>query len=254
MSAGAGIRLIGDEQGMSLIELLVAMLGAIVVVGAAFAIYIIALHQTTRISDRVQADQTGRNAMATIVEELHSSCLQKEFTPIGEKSTPSSLWFEDAASKEAQISSLKSSAEAYDDHVYLNGTTLIDERFPSESGTLPKEFVFNTTTPSAKLQLAQDVSKTSSTTPYFEYYEYAKSASSGTETSGVNALKAVTLKETQELGSTAKKVAAVKVNFTVTAREGNEAQGKQAAPFSNEVTLAFGLPSSEATIEDAPCQ
>lgn len=258
MSSPTVISRLRDERGFTLIELLVAMAGATVVVAAALAIYVVALHQTTRISDREQADQFGRTAMSQIVEELHSSCLQKEFVPVQEKSTPSKLIFQDAASNEAQISSSKAKAEAYEDRIVwtkIKGSegTLVDERYPVESGTLPKEFKF-ATTPSSKVTLATNISQTNEETPFFRYYEYAKKADSGSETTGVGALSKITLEKEETVGAKAAKVAGVEVNFTIVDREANGFQTQQKAPFSNEVVLAFGLPASEAQIEEKPCQ
>ena len=258
MSSPTGIYRLGDERGFTLIELLVAMAGATVVVAAALAIYVVALHQTTRIGDRQQADQFGRTAMSQIVEELHSSCLQKEFVPVQKKSTPNKLIFQDAASNEAQISSSKAKAEAYEDRIVwtkVKGSegTLVDERYPVESGTLPKEFKF-AALPSSKVTLATNISQTPKETPFFKYYEYAKKASSGSETTGVGALGEISLKGEEELGAKAATVAAVEINFTIAAREENGFQTQQQFPFSNEVILAFGLPASEAQIEEKPCQ
>jgi len=264
MSPVSGIGLVGDERGFTLVELLVAMVGAIVIVFAAFSIYIVALHQSTRISDRVQVDQIGRSAMTTIVEELHSSCLQKGLAPIRPKSTPEELLFVDGDSKEAQISSSVSKAEAYEDRVVWKpaSSTLTDERYPVESGTvsnpLPEHFVY-ATTPSAKRQLATNVTESTAKgggkVPIFQYYEYAAKATTGSATEGVTTLQAISLKAKEELGETrAKKVAAVTTSFTVAPREANQFQEHEAVPFANEVILAFGLPASEATIEAVPCQ
>ncbi len=258
MSSPTGISRLRDERGFTLIELLVAMAGATIVVAAALAIYVVALHQTTRISDREQADQFGRTAMNQIVEELHSSCLQKEFVPVQEKSTPSELFFQDAASNEAQISSSKAKAEAYEDRIVWTKAkgsegTLVDERYPVESGTLPKTFKF-APTPSSKVRLATNISQTNLETPFFKYYEYAKKATGGSETTGVGALEPIKLNGGETLGAKAAKVAGVEINFTIVDREENGFQTQQKAPFSNEVVLAFGLPASEAQIEEKPCQ
>lgn len=261
MRPAGSIPSVGDEHGFTLIELLVAMIGATVVVTAALAIYIVALHQSTRVSDRVQADQTGRTAMTQIVEKLHSSCLQKEFVPVREKSKSSELRFVNAASSEATIGSTKAKPEAYEDRLVWSKSsgsegTLTDERYPVESGTLPKEYKFSTT-PSAQIRLATNVSQTvkeGKTLPFFKYYEYAEKASSGSETGGVEALTPIALVGEQELSGKAAEAAAVEVNFTVAAREANAFQSHEKVPFSNEVILAFGLPSSEATIEQKPCQ
>jgi Tfp pilus assembly protein PilV len=257
MSPATGIPPLGDEHGFSLIELLVAMIGATVVVAAALVIYVVALHQSTRITDRVQADQSGRRAMTQIVEELHSSCIQKELAPVQAKSTPSQLWFRDATSSEAQISSSKAKAEAFEDRIIWKNEALTDERLPSESGTLPKEFVF-ASTPSSKVLLATNVAETAEggkSIPIFQYYKYAKKAESGGAETGVNALTPISLSSGEELGETrAKEVSAVTISFTAATRETNAYQSKQTVPFTNEVILAFGLPASESTIEQKPCQ
>ena len=65
---------LGDEHGFTLVEMLVAMVAGIVVVGALVALLTISLDQETQITDRVQDDRAGRSAMNVMLEELHSSC------------------------------------------------------------------------------------------------------------------------------------------------------------------------------------
>jgi len=94
---------LGDERGFTLIELLVAMIAGLVLTGALLAILEISLRQTTRLTDRVQVDRSGRTAMSNIVDELHSSCTGFGATSIqAPSSTPVSplarlgatdLWF-----------------------------------------------------------------------------------------------------------------------------------------------------------------
>jgi prepilin-type N-terminal cleavage/methylation domain-containing protein len=78
-----------DERGMTLLELLVAMVAGVVVTGALLATLEFALRQNTSISDRAQADRTGRAAMNVILEQLHSSCTGFGSTAIqGPSTTP----------------------------------------------------------------------------------------------------------------------------------------------------------------------
>ena len=70
-----------------------AMVVGIVVTGALFAILEVSLHQTSRITDRVQATQLGRTAMTKMVDELHSGCLAREFAPVQAGSGPKELRF-----------------------------------------------------------------------------------------------------------------------------------------------------------------
>src|SRR5271157_4302266 len=61
-------------HGFTLIETLVAMLTAILVLGALLAILEFSLKQEARVADAVETNRISRTAMATITEELHSSC------------------------------------------------------------------------------------------------------------------------------------------------------------------------------------
>jgi hypothetical protein len=89
-----------SEQGFSLMELLVAMLASIVVVIALYTIINFTLNQEVRTNEIAQADQVGRTALGSIVEELHSSCtgvapIQQPSAPVSPltKSGPLSMWF-----------------------------------------------------------------------------------------------------------------------------------------------------------------
>ncbi|HUB37075.1 MAG TPA: type II secretion system protein [Solirubrobacteraceae bacterium] len=62
------------QDGFTLMELLMAMLTAIVVVGALLSILDISLQQESRVVNRAQANQIGRTAMSNIIDQLHSAC------------------------------------------------------------------------------------------------------------------------------------------------------------------------------------
>ena len=96
---------ISDEAGISLVELLVAMVSALVVAAAIMGLLVVSQHQTAILRDVGQATQYGRTAMTRIVDELHSSCIAKEFAPVQKESTPSKLILQNAYSKEAEIKS-----------------------------------------------------------------------------------------------------------------------------------------------------
>ena len=84
-------------------ELVVAMAAGIVVTGALFAILDVSLHQSARITDKVQADQLGRTAMTAMTDELHSACIAPEVTPVQAESSGTELRFVTAYGKEAVL-------------------------------------------------------------------------------------------------------------------------------------------------------
>jgi Tfp pilus assembly protein PilW len=241
-----------DESGFSLMEVLVAMVSGIIVMGALFAILQISLRQTSSITDKVQADQLGRTAMTRLIDELHSACIAPGFTPIQAESSETELRFVDAFSEEAVI------PRAVEHRVVWNEVqqTLRDFERPS-SGEWPKFTFPGPATPSAGTLVATNVTKTSGSTPIFQYSKYATKSSGTSESESelaAGTLTPIPVKPGEGLTeSTAKEAASVLVTFT-TAPTDNYTARSRSVPFSNRVTLALGSPSSESTIKDGPCQ
>jgi prepilin-type N-terminal cleavage/methylation domain-containing protein len=73
-----------DEEGFTLVELLVVILIGSVVMLALFGLVDMALPASRRINDRVETDSTGRNAMDRVVRELRTaSCARTGKTAAG---------------------------------------------------------------------------------------------------------------------------------------------------------------------------
>ena len=123
---------IPQQHGFTLIETLVAMISGVVVTGATFSVLIVSLHQTSRITDSVQATQLGRTAMTHVIDELHSVCLARKFSPVQENSSDSKLIFVNAYSKESVISK----TEAYEHEIEWSGeaTQKLTDTVTSASG------------------------------------------------------------------------------------------------------------------------
>ena len=85
--------IVRDQRGFTLIEMLVAILTGLIVLFATFAILNVSLSQSSRIADRVSADQRSRIAMEKIVQELHSSCVSINENPILAGSEPNKIIF-----------------------------------------------------------------------------------------------------------------------------------------------------------------
>jgi Tfp pilus assembly protein PilW len=236
---------LGDTAGFTLIELLVGMLSAIVVTGALFAILIVSLHQTARISGHVQATQLGRITMARMVDELHTACIAKEFTPIQEKSTENKLIFESGYGREAVLKNAYLHAITYSSAA----GTLVETTYASNGGEWPK-FSYEATGKTTRI--GEYISKTG-TTAVFQYFKYAPSS---TSTSAVTTLKPVELTKEEEAkglsATNAKEVAAVLITYTAGTAEAK--QYKPTIELSNQVTLAFSAPSAETPIVAKPCE
>jgi Tfp pilus assembly protein PilW len=239
-------RLAGGEHGFTLIETLVAMISGVVVTGATFSILIVALHQTSRITDSVQATQLGRTTMTRVIDELHSACIARKFTPVQEGSSGIKLIFVNAYSKESVIKK----TEAYEHEIEWNSATekLTDTVTPASSGEWPN-FTFAATP--TKTVLGEHIAKEGSN-PIFKYYEYGETYSSGSS-APVSTLTEMTIPTGGMKATEAANVAAVLVSFTTKPIDGQTALSR-AAEFSNQYTIAFGSPSSETTIVDGPCQ
>jgi type II secretory pathway pseudopilin PulG len=149
----------GRETGFTLIELLVAMLGGIVIMLATFALIDLTLENTTRITDRVQATQSGRSFLEQTVSELNSGCVADDVSPV-QAATPSGI--SPAVSSDAThlvfVSGEGDSASATPTlHVLsLSGTTLTDTSYAGTGGSAPTltvgpTWTFATTSSSARV-------------------------------------------------------------------------------------------------------
>jgi type II secretory pathway pseudopilin PulG len=241
-----------DERGFTLIETLVAILTGVIVTGALFAILEVSLRQTSRITDVVQADQLGRGSMTQIIGELRSACISPEFTPIQEKSTESTLWFQDAYSSKPVIEK----GETYEHELVWSesGKTLTDNIYAASGGEWPK-FTFPSKPTSSKLigeNIVQAENSKGKKVPIFRYYKYASSSSGGTE-SGQSTLEEVPLEGGKTLGATAKEISSVDVTFSQESSNKYTALGRN-GEFNSQVTFAFTAPYAETPIVDGPCQ
>lgn len=252
-----------DQRGFTLIETLVSMVAGVVVTGALSMVFIVALHQTSRLTDSVQASQLGRTAMTHIVDELRSACISRNYTPVQEGSTSSQLIFRNAYGEEALISNAaeaKAGTGAFEHQIVFNSSahTLTDYIYPSEKGGEWPTYKFpgadyessKNEAPKAEpkqgVQLANNVTSAS-----FKYFQYGESATESS-TTPLTTLEEIKLTEGKLPKEDAPNVAAVEVTLTTAPLDGNTKLSR-AAEFSNEVTFAFGTPSSEAKIEDQPC-
>jgi type II secretory pathway component PulJ len=235
---------LADSAGFMLIETLVAIISATVVTGALFAILIVSLHQTSRISGRLQATELGRTTMTRMVDELHSACIAKEFLPLQEKSSPTELIFISGVGEEAVLKKAALHKIVYNE----SAGTLVETTTPSSGGEWPT-FEYKGTPTTTRIGQYITAAKSGGTKPIFQYYKYAQSSNSTNALSTLEQLPVGTggLNEAQ-----AKEATAVGIAFTAGASEGS--QYKPTVELTDQATLAFTAPSAETPIVQKPCE
>jgi prepilin-type N-terminal cleavage/methylation domain-containing protein len=193
--AGARRPDLASEKGFSLIELLVALVAGLVVMGALYAILEVSLHQTSHLTDRVSADQRGRLTMEKVMQIVQSSCVAPNYTPIEPNSTGSELRI---VSAPLGAKGATAALPEVNMHVLaLSGETLADTIYPSTAGSTAPNWTFSAkATKESPITLLKGVSQSGST-PVFQYYGYEGSKLSTTPLavplSEVNANKAASV-------------------------------------------------------------
>ena len=126
-------RLLHDERGFTITELLVAMVIGIVVLLAAFQIVDSSVAYPTKIQNRVDAYQRGRLSMDIVSSQLRSQvCLPSTTaTPpiIPTSSTASDIWFYN--------NTLDQNAQPQMRHIYLTGGNLIMQTYQGQAPIAP---------------------------------------------------------------------------------------------------------------------
>jgi len=264
------------EHGATLMELLVAMLCSIIVLGALLAILEFSLGQEARVADDVQADQIGRTALTKIVEGLHSSCVgngaaaiqipsptPKTWTSPLEATNRVNLWFLTAyGSKTAGKVEV---TEPFEHDVNWHETgktasgqsigTLTDYVFAG-TGTPPTYSFPEFTVANAKAQvLAKNV-----IAPSFEeekalqptIFRYAEYNNNSAEPSSYGHLKSLLTSSEIAAAAKAEEIAAVSIAFTQAPESGNT-ETNRTAPVSDQIILRFTSTASKE-VTNSPCE
>jgi prepilin-type N-terminal cleavage/methylation domain-containing protein len=268
-----------DEHGVTLIELLVAMLMALVISLAAFSILEFTTSDVSRITGRAHVTQTGRVALEKLMLQLHSACVSVNVNPIQAKSSETRIKFV------SETSSLNSSKEPTSSFASVKlheliytppsgkvAGTLIEKAWKSTgTNTSTGEYIFNNESESpaeTKLLLTGIVQsvKEGKEVPVFQYYRYfnstdtkikngeAKLGEIDPEAMSNVAMAKEEIKEKTRI-TEAEKVAKVAVSFTLTpeAHEGIIAKGGQPVALEDSAILRFTPASEEAANTNQPC-
>ena len=158
---------VSNEDGYTLIELLIGAMVSLVVLGAIMAMVQVSTRNQDRVSQHVIANQRGRPAMNRILDRIHSACVSPGLAPVRAGSTESSLI----------LYSKSGSAVSPIPNTYviaLSGGKLT-ETVALGSGTEPSDWTFGTA--SSPVQLldgvgAAQVGEPPAALPLFRYYAY----------------------------------------------------------------------------------
>lgn len=261
----ASARLLREERGLTLIELLVSMTAGAVVVAGATLILVVALRQNTRITDRVQADDIGRTALNQIVDELRSSCTGFGSTSIQAPSTtptaplgstgPLSLWFLTAYGSSSSGEAAIKRVALHDLTWTSTGTSntkqalgkLTDYSWNSTGGEPPNSaWTFNNvlspaTASSTRVVATNMIPATEPSQHIFSYERY--DTTSGDSTFGE--LVPLVSSELPATATTAKQIARVTITYTQAPERGDTRPG-HTTNFSDSVVLRLTPPESNS--------
>ncbi len=183
----AAIERFRAQDGLTLVELLVATTAGLVVAGAAMAILLTSLNFSTNAGNRVDANQQGGAAMENIVQALNSSCVNGIIngggvSPIVGSPTTSSVTGGQSVSGGTStpssgdsitfVSSLADSASLMPKEVViaLTGGALVETTYNATSGVAPS-WTFSTTAAST-VTLLQHAANPTGSSAIFSYYGY----------------------------------------------------------------------------------
>jgi hypothetical protein len=154
---------IGDQSGVTVIELVVATMAGMVVFLGLTMVVVGSMHQTNRVSKHVHATQEARTVLHRIVTELHSACVAAEVAPIQQNSSGTSMTYVYQTGSAAALTPVLH-------QIALTGTELTLSTYSATGGSTPK-WTFSTTAASTK-PLLKGVSAVSGSIPVFRYYRF----------------------------------------------------------------------------------
>jgi len=264
------------EHGTTMMEVLVASVCSIIVLGALLAILEFSLGQESRIADNVQADQIGRSAMTKIVEGLHSACAgggttaiqppsptPKSWTDPLEATNRTNLWFVTAYGSKSAGSTEVTEAFVHDINWDSSGKTttsgqqigtLTDYVFTGSGAPTKRTFPeFTVANATARLLannvIAPSVEEESTQKPaIFQYAKYNNK--SGEALYGH--LTPLSTPSQISTAATEGEIAEVTISFTQ-ASESGKTEANRTASFTSSVVLRF-TSSQTGEAVNHPCE
>lgn len=166
-------RLIQDERGMTLTELLVAMIVGLIVLGGIVTLVTSTSKSSGRITERVAANQLARPMMQRVMNELHSACISPGLAPVLPGSNGDAISFVHGTGAAVAPTPVKRTIAWNSSNGYLT-----DQTFARTGGAAP-DWTFSTTA-SSTFRLLENVGPITDQTPIFSYYAYEDGTISAT--------------------------------------------------------------------------
>jgi hypothetical protein len=163
-------RILRDERGLTLTELLVSILVGTIVLAAIVTLVTVTARSSGRISERVAANQLARPMMARVMNQLHSTCISPGLAPIQAGSSDESVSFIHGVGEEVAPTPEKRT-------IGLNGGVLQEATYPRTGGVAP-DWTF-ASSPSETYRLLDNVEPIEEA-PVFRYYSYENGSISAT--------------------------------------------------------------------------
>jgi hypothetical protein len=235
------------EDGYTLIEMIVASGAGLIVAAATMAILATSYHMLANGSDRVDANQQGRDALLQIEQLLNSSCVAGVgVSPIVGGSSAGSGAPPSGANSITFYAS-QSDAPAAEPNEYVvdltSGGALDLVTYPYQSGSDP-DWVF-ATTPSSTAVLLAHAAVSSGLSSIFNYYQYTAA--------GQLQADALVGGYLPSSGAATSNVSAVTIQFEALASDNNTSVGN-GADFSDQVVLRLTpVSSTPPTSTPEPC-
>ena len=232
------LRLLRDQRGMTLIELLVATSAGAVIFFGLTMIVIASMHQTTRVTNRVHSTQEARVVVQRLVSELQSSCIASGLAPIQSGSSGTKLIY--ISQKDGEKAEVVSPTPVKRE-VSLNGTNLTESIYEREGTATSPPWTFKSTAAATRTLMTR-VGAVSTSIPIFRYYAF-----SGGQVA--SSPLAVPLEKGLEAEATQ-----VNVALKVTPPKATVQDAKSAAVIQDSALLRFTSPAFATAGSNLPCE